>query len=134
MSLIDALVTPIFTPEIGRRMTIARRYLDLTQAQLGERLGASQNAVSDLESGKVAVLRHPFTLSRFREIFGDATYYVLKGTERERIERSPITLGYWERRLARPGNGMFRQDRGKMVARAKPLLGAAQLEARGKKK
>lgn len=39
---------------IGMRLRLERKKLGLTQAQLGERLGVGQSAVSDLENGNLA--------------------------------------------------------------------------------
>ena len=101
-----ARLTPIFSPEAGRRLSdwrrahhrecpIHRHRLEsfhrqwaiedgkscccLTQASLGQLLGVSQRAISQIESGKSKI--SCISYLAFRSVLGDQAFFVLCGDE-----------------------------------------------------
>lgn len=98
---LDALTTPIFTPEMGRRLSIARMRMNLGQAELGVRLGVNQACVSKLEAGKLTVPRAPFTLAKFKEVLGEHWGFVLRGSNAEKYGYREARDAFWQSRLAR---------------------------------
>ena len=41
-----------FTPGLGKRLRLRRKYLDLTQTELADRVGTSQAVIQKIENGK----------------------------------------------------------------------------------
>lgn len=101
---IDELVTPIFTPEMGKRLMVARQYRDMDQRDLAPLLGLNQATLSRIETGTLSVARTPFTLAKIKKVLGDsATFFVLRGTNEARFYRSANVRGFWEKRHKRQG-------------------------------
>lgn len=101
---IDELVTPIFTPEMGKRLMVARQYRDMDQRVLAPLLGLNQATLSRMETGGLAVARHPFTLATLKRALGDpAVFFILRGTNDTKFYRSATYLGFWEKRGKRKG-------------------------------
>jgi transcriptional regulator with XRE-family HTH domain len=98
---IESIVTPIFTPGMGDRLRIVRMMLLLDQAQLAHHLGVSQQTISNLEMGKQAIMRKPFTLARFQATFGHHANFILFDTQKEKYNRRVITDRYWETKLSK---------------------------------
>lgn len=99
---LDLVTTVIFTPEVGHRMKVARMELGLDQAQLGEKLGVSQQIISRLERGVMKTSENPCTLAQFKEVFGRRYTYVLIGTGSEATFEGKIRVKYWKNRNKRP--------------------------------
>jgi transcriptional regulator with XRE-family HTH domain len=93
------VVTPIFNRERGYRMRVMRMALLMDQEQLADALGVSQRVISDLESGRQAVVRKPFTLAQMVEVFGNRTSHILLGTGAERFSYGYINDTYWDAKL-----------------------------------
>jgi transcriptional regulator with XRE-family HTH domain len=74
-------------------MSIARRKMGYTQAELGRLLGVSQSVVSDLENGRVRI--GDFTLGTFMSVFGDHATYVLYDAGADRYNPNHIWTEYW---------------------------------------
>ena len=75
---IDEVLTVMFTPEIGARMRHVRIKLLLDQKEMAIKFGTSQQNYSRLERGHIRFFE--ITLKRFKEIFEDATLFILRGT------------------------------------------------------
>jgi transcriptional regulator with XRE-family HTH domain len=100
-----AVVTPIFTKEIGARMKIARMQRLWDQDELGDQLGCSKKTISDLEMGKIGVTRKAFTLERFMDVFGKDTSFILLGTGADRFNAGFIGQRYWNlKHKPKPGD------------------------------
>lgn len=96
-----AASTPIFTPEMGQRLKLARMKLLMDQSELGEKLGCSQSAISHLEKGSQKTSREPFTVLQFKDVFGPLWTYVLFGTNEASLSPAHIRKVYWDARLKR---------------------------------
>ncbi len=96
---LTSILAIIFTPEMGKRLSIARMKMQIDQAELGRLLGVNQHAISRIERGKSSVLETPFTLARFEAIMGGSTTYVLFGTGAERFREGIIRQNYWKLKL-----------------------------------
>lgn len=71
-----------------------REKLLLDQEELGAKLGLPQSTVSDLELGRIAVPRFPFTVATLRQVFGLDTGYILYGRNPERYSIGFIRQRY----------------------------------------
>lgn len=112
---LDELVTPIFTPEMGARLSVARMYRDMDQRDLAPLLGLNQATLSRLETGHTPVARRPFTLARLKKALGDpAVFFILRGTEERKFTRSATVRRFWEKRGKRKGRrarmSVYEQD------------------------
>jgi len=65
---------------IGDRVKIKRDFLGLTQTQLAERVGTSQQAIEQLEGGKT---KRPRYLPELSSVLGVSTKWLLEGGEEE---------------------------------------------------
>lgn len=109
-ALFDACM-PIFDAERGNRLRYMRMKLLLDQRELAEKLGISASTLSDIEKGKLAVSRIPFTLSQFMDIFGDLTSHILLGTGMERHSYGYIAQKFQDHHMKhtrKPGSGQWR--------------------------
>jgi transcriptional regulator with XRE-family HTH domain len=92
--------TVLFNPEMGRRLTNARKFKGWSQAELGEMLYVSQRTLCNIERGIVRTSDR-FTLGRFLAVTGEAAEYILFGSHRERFERKSVHINFWKHRLGR---------------------------------
>lgn len=67
-----------FLKDMGRRITIRRKALRMTQEELAERLGVSTQMISNLELGKKAI--RPENLAKVCEALELSADFVLTGT------------------------------------------------------
>ena len=66
-----------FLREMGQRIMVRRKALQLTQEELAERLGVSTQMISNLELGKKAI--RPENLARVCEILRVSADFILTG-------------------------------------------------------
>ncbi len=67
------------------------------QGQLGERLGLSNHTVSDLESGKLAVPRSAFSMTKLEEVLGPTSArYVVMDRYGASFDIGRIESKFWE--------------------------------------
>lgn len=98
---IEHICTPVFTPEMGKRLALARMKLNLDQAQLAKLWGVSQQRVSKVELGRLDVIPE-LTVARFEAVMGKFSRFVLFGTDSDRFQNpGTIVRAYWKGRLAR---------------------------------
>lgn len=105
-------LTPIFDPDLGKRMGIIRMKMLMDQTELGQLLAVSQQMISNLESGKTRVT-DSFNYARFKAIFGDFTSYIMNGADSSSINPAYIRQRYWETKLKtrrKPGSGLWKKD------------------------
>lgn len=98
---LEMQVSPIFTPEMGKRMADIRMKMLLDQKALGLVFGISQQQISQLERGRLT--HPPFTLAQFRAVFGEYTAFILYGSKAETIPRALIAKTYWRSKLRNKG-------------------------------
>lgn len=98
---LESVCTPIFDAAMGERMALMRMALHWDQKTLGEKLNLSQQVVSRLETGRLKTCEHPFTVEKFKEIFGDRTSHILYGTGMDRFNSGFIRAEYWREKLKR---------------------------------
>lgn len=103
-------VTPIFDKEMGRRLKFMRMALFLDQAQLGEKLGVTQQMIAKLELGQTKVSRVPIPLIRFYLVFGCATHHILFGSDAKQFNYEQINRKYWIEKDRRKGNRTGNRD------------------------
>ena len=68
-----------FLREMGQRIMVRRKALQLTQEELAERLGVSTQMISNLELGKKAI--RPENLARVCEILRVSSDFILTGMD-----------------------------------------------------
>ena len=68
-----------FLRELGQRIMVRRKALQLTQEELAERLGVSTQMISNLELGKKAI--RPENLARVCEILRVSADFILTGMD-----------------------------------------------------
>ena len=68
-----------FLQEMGRRIMVRRKGLQLTQEELAERMGVSTQMISNLELGKKAI--RPENLSRLCGILQVSSDFILNGMD-----------------------------------------------------
>ena len=68
-----------FLREMGQRIMVRRKALQLTQEELAERLGVSTQMISNLDLGKKAV--RPENLARVCEILRVSADFILTGMD-----------------------------------------------------
>lgn len=68
-----------FLQEMGRRIMVRRKGLQLTQEELAERMGVSTQMISNLELGKKAI--RPENLSRLCGILQVSSDFILNGVD-----------------------------------------------------
>ena len=68
-----------FLQEMGRRIMVRRKGLQLTQEELAERMGVSTQMISNLEMGKKAI--RPENLSRLCGILQVSSDFILNGMD-----------------------------------------------------
>ena len=68
-----------FLQEMGRRIMVRRKGLQLTQEELAERMGVSTQMISNLELGKKAI--RPENLSRLCGILQVSSDFILNGLD-----------------------------------------------------
>lgn len=68
-----------FLREMGQRIMVRRKALQLTQEELAERLGVSTQMISNLELGKKAI--RPENLARVCEILQVSADFILTGMD-----------------------------------------------------
>ena len=68
-----------FLREMGQRIMVRRKALQLTQEELAERLGVSTQMISNLELGKKAI--RPENLARVCEILRVSADFILTGMD-----------------------------------------------------
>lgn len=88
-------LTPIFTPEMGKRLALIRMRLMWEQSEVALRLGISQQNVSAIESGRMSICKK-LNMSRFVAVFQDASNYILLGTRKEKWEMGNPRKKYWD--------------------------------------
>lgn len=88
--LFDTRLTPVLDKAFGRRLYWARRYMKLSQKELGRLLGIPQCKLSRIENGKAPCA--DFTYARFRAVLGKHVSYVLTGHGSRSYEPREITL------------------------------------------
>lgn len=96
--------TPIFTPDMGLRLKIARMKLKWSQAELGERLGVSQQQIGRIEAGRRQTIENPFSSAVLRDALRTHINYVLFGSNADLYDYVKIKAAYWEVRDATKGN------------------------------
>lgn len=69
------ICTVIWTKEMGRRLTTARRLLKLSQYDLSEKFNVAQGTISKIESGRCRMSE--ITLEAYFNVFGKHLNYVL---------------------------------------------------------
>lgn len=85
----EALLTPIITKEIGNRIRGIRLYfLVLTQSELAEKLGISQQNLARLENGKTK--KTGVSIETFRSVFKGHFNFVFYGMNNDRYYSSRI--------------------------------------------
>lgn len=95
---------PIFTPEMGNRMRLARMKLLMDQKELGEKFGCPQGAISRLEKGLQSTLEEPFTVLQLKDLFGPLWTYILFGSNENLVNEKHVVKTYWNARLKRDGD------------------------------
>ena len=98
------IATPIFTPDMGMRLKIARMKLKWSQAEMGERLGVSQQQIGRIESGRIQTMENPFSAAVLRDALRAHTNYVLFNSNADLYDYVKIKAAYWEARDATKGN------------------------------
>ena len=68
-----------FLREMGQRIMVRRKGLQLTQEELAERMGVSTQMISNLELGKKAI--RPENLARICEILKVSADFILTGMD-----------------------------------------------------
>lgn len=68
-----------FLQEMGRRIMVRRKSLQLTQEELAEQMGVSTQMISNLELGKKAI--RPENLSRLCGILQVSSDFILNGMD-----------------------------------------------------
>ena len=68
-----------FLQEMGRRIMVRRKGLQMTQEELAERMGVSTQMISNLELGKKAI--RPENLSRLCGILQVSSDFILSGAD-----------------------------------------------------
>ncbi len=76
--------------ELARIVIMRRAALDLTQAELADRMGTTASAVSRIESGQHAT--NAQTLKKLADAFGVRAVFGFEGGTAERPERELVTL------------------------------------------
>lgn len=71
-----------FLREMGQRIMVRRKGLQLTQEELAERMGVSTQMISNLELGKKAI--RPENLSRLCGILQVSSDFILNGMDARR--------------------------------------------------
>lgn len=100
-----AICTPMFTPEMGQRMSTMRMHLKLDQKQLGDLLGVSRSVISHIERGDKT--RHVFSASKLIDVFGikASSYIFFKMFEDSYLENTKnIHTEYWKTKHKAKGN------------------------------
>lgn len=90
--------TPIFDAATGRRLRMMRMKILMDQSELGEALGLSQKTISHLENGMLPISRVGPSVSKYREVFGTHTDYVLLGTGAAQYNFDTIMSRFDDRR------------------------------------
>lgn len=88
-------LTPIWSPEMGDRLKIARMKLKLSQGELAALLAITQSTVSKLECGVVQVALLPLSVLKFA--LTDHLTYVLWGSRESAYSPNYIIQEYWKR-------------------------------------
>jgi transcriptional regulator with XRE-family HTH domain len=99
-----AVTTPIFTPEIGARLALARMKLLMDQKEFGAKLGIAQQQVSKLEAGRLRTLEKPFTTQALWDALGNSFSFVMYGTGEDRFPPDHVRKTYWDAKAAPKGN------------------------------
>jgi DNA-binding XRE family transcriptional regulator len=100
-----AISTPIFTKEMGYRMSMMRENLMLDQAMLAQKLGTTQQTISKLERGIQSTTRAPFSIAKLFDVFGDAILHILLGTGEQRFNYGLIHNKYLTKMYKKRGFG-----------------------------
>lgn len=103
---VDEICSPIFTPEMGRRLAHARMKMLMDQTTLARFLGVKQPQISRLERGQIQFLEPPVTLARLEGIFSKFTRYILFGVDSDRFQNpGKIKTDYYKLKLAKKHKG-----------------------------
>lgn len=73
----ERICHPRFDRDTGLRMTHVRVHMLMDQKELGFMLGVSQQQISKLETGRVALA--PFSIATMRAVFSHYLVYILFG-------------------------------------------------------
>jgi transcriptional regulator with XRE-family HTH domain len=73
------VVTPIFDLAMGQRLATARMQKGWRREDCAPKLGLNATTLGRLEAGELAVPRHPFSVSKLEDVFGElgAKYIIL---------------------------------------------------------
>src|SRR3990167_9092606 len=96
------LLCPIWTPEMGVRLQIARRRFYMDQRELGALLGISQQTVSSIEKGKLKYAEtNLFALST--ALGGEMIKFIFFNAGAGAFDRGRIHINYWAARNKKRG-------------------------------
>jgi len=109
-------LTPIWTPEMGKRLATARMSRMMEQNVLAQMLNVSQATISNIEAGKLRVPRDaPFNVRLLETIFGDVLLdYILMGWGSIRMNECRISAEFWKWKHRKQGmimHGRIRRGR-----------------------
>lgn len=95
---LDELTTLIWTPEMGKRLSLVRMKMLKEQKELARDLRVSQGAISRIEIGH-SVVCEKITIKSLRLYLGTSFSFVVFGTNPERYNEGVIKKTYWDTRL-----------------------------------
>lgn len=112
-------VAPIFDEERGYRLRYMRMSLMMTQTQLAGKFGVPQQAIANIELGRIKVARKPITLAQVYAVFGCATHHILFGLDSQSFNYDQIRTAYHKEKDATKGDRtsvrLTRKQRGKKM-------------------
>lgn len=87
--------TPIFNEDMGRRLMLVRMKAMMTQAHLAQRLGISQQTLSQLELGRLRTAN--FNCAKLEVLFGGAGFsFVVINANAQSFDERLITVKFME--------------------------------------
>lgn len=109
---IEEHVRPIFNADSGARLELIRMKMLMSQGELAELLGTSQQQISKLERGHLD--QAPFTLARLRAVIDTHFHFILFGSgPADQWSVRKIHTEYWKHRLKTrriPGSGTWHTE------------------------
>jgi transcriptional regulator with XRE-family HTH domain len=88
-SVLTMIDTARFAKELGARIAACRKEQGLSQTQLGELVGQSQQVIADYETGRRRI--PACNLASIADALGVSTAVLLDGTERPQVKRGPAS-------------------------------------------
>lgn len=94
----DEVSTLIWTPEMGKRLSLVRMKMLREQKEFATGLGVTQAAISRIELGHSRVCER-FTIAQLKKLIDKHFSFVAFGTNPERYNAGVIARVYWDTRL-----------------------------------